>query len=225
MRSGHSALVVEHEELQELLDGNTARGLLHGLMAEPIGEIEQAHDGWNKRLATAWLRFRGLAPVVVAIGVIIAAASGMLGHAPGDAGSNVVPTRSGPAGVAYLGDKFSAGSLSCTLLSITVDPTAKGTSHRPPDSEYLTAHIQLRNTGTTFAHYDSSDFHVQAGTGNSLSEEAAIISSFGSGELAPGDSVGGELLFNVRRGNRAVELTWSPLLGVDRHVCAWLLEL
>jgi hypothetical protein len=227
MQTGHSALVVEHEELQDLMDGNTTRGPVHGLMAEPIGEKERQahHHGWNRRLATVGLRFRGLAPVVVAIGVIIAAASGMMGHGPGTSGPTGVPTRSGAARVFYLGDRISAGSLSCTLLSVTVDPAAKGNGHHAPDSEYLTAHILLRNTGASFVHYDPSDFHLQAGTGNATGEEAAIITSLGSSELTPGDSVGGDLVFNARQGTGALELTWSPLLGADRHVYAWLLEL
>jgi hypothetical protein len=225
MHSGHSALVVEHEELQELIDGNTTRGPLHGLRAEPIGEKEQAHNGWNRRLGIAWLRFRGLAPVVVAICVIIAAASGMMGHGPDGAGPTVAATRSGAAGVAYLGDMISAGGVSCTLVSVTVDPAARGNSRHPPDSEYLTVHLQLRNTGTSYARYDFSDFHVQVGTGNNMREEAAIISSLGSADLAPGDSVGSNLVFTVRPGNHAVMLTWSPLLGADMHEYTWLLEL
>jgi hypothetical protein len=225
MQSDHSALVVEHEELQDLVHGSAIRGSLQGLQAEPLGENKPADHGRNRRLVIAWLRLRGLVPVVVAIGVIIAAASGMLTHSPGDAGSAAVATRSGPPGVAYLGDTISATRVSCTLLSATVDPAATRNRHHPPDSEYLTAHVQVRNTGTTFAHYDSSDFHMQVGTGNNMSEEPTIITSLGSGELAPGDSVGGDLVFNVRQGNRTVELIWSPVHGAEGHAYAWLLEL
>lgn len=222
MQSGYSALVFEHGELQELMDGNTTGGPLHGLMVEPIGGKEQAHHGWNRRLGIAWLRFKGLAPVVVAICVIIAAATGMMGHGPGASGPTVAASGSGAA---FVGDTISAGGVSCTLLSVTVDTVARGNSHHPPEREYLTAHIQLHNTGTSYAHYDSSDFPVQTGTGNTMSETVAIISSFGSGELAPGGSIGGDLVFNVPRGNGAVELTWSPLLGAHMHEYAWLLEL
>jgi hypothetical protein len=41
MQSGHAALVVEHEELEELIDGNTTRRPYHGLVVGPIDEQER----------------------------------------------------------------------------------------------------------------------------------------------------------------------------------------
>jgi hypothetical protein len=92
MQSGHTALVVEYAELQDLIDADTAREPCHGPVAEPIGGEERACPGWSKRLGVFWLRFRWLTPIGVAICVIIAAATGLLGHAPSVGGpSRVVP--------------------------------------------------------------------------------------------------------------------------------------
>jgi hypothetical protein len=161
----------------------------------------------------------------VAIFVVIAAAAGVMEH-PARAGSpSMVQTSGSSAGIAYLGDTISVGGLKCTLLRITVDPTQRSNVHRPPDTEYMTAHVQLYNTGSGYAHVDPTDFHVKAGAGTNVSEEAAIVTTLGAGTLAPGESLAADLVFNVERGNRVIELTWSPRLGVDMHQHAWLLEL
>jgi hypothetical protein len=89
MQSGHAALVVEHAELQEMIDEDARRGSYLDLVAEPVGGDEQAFNAWSTRLAVLWPRLRGLAPIAVAIGVIIAAAAGQLGHAASAARSSV----------------------------------------------------------------------------------------------------------------------------------------
>ncbi|HVM16562.1 MAG TPA: DUF4352 domain-containing protein [Gaiellaceae bacterium] len=131
---------------------------------------------------------------------------------------------------ASLGETVALAAPGVTLeatASELVDP-ARGTADFTPqrDHRLVAIHVELRNTGgARYADTPSSGATVvtSGGDEHGAAIVAAALEPLERVELAPGESAGGFLTFEVPRGAELVELRLTPLSGFGRQTAVWRL--
>ncbi len=242
MQERHASLMYEHEALLEQLaaEHTCGSGGRSGLMVESIGERRSSRS-WGILVGALWVRLTGLVPLLVAVCVLVAVGMGTLGHAQSTVSASGAESSSangsGAVSLAHVGDTIQVGVITCTLTGVAVHDADTQDTHLTSGGESIFVHVALRNVGSSPASYSRSDFSVTPGisrspdSGELVSGDLSGVtlsmprdsSSLESGELAPSDSVEGDLVFEALHGDHAAELTWQPSQLGDKGYYAWLL--
>jgi len=135
-----------------------------------------------------------------------------------------------PAKIGKLGDTITVDSVSCTF--VTVKTLAADEFNKPKaGNQFIVVHVKIHNGNSQQASYNPFDFHVKSGSGNVTDEELAPPSSYtanntlNSGQLDPGGTVEGDIVFQVPVGDHNAELTWQPSIFGNSTQNAWKLGL
>src|SRR6266567_2067492 len=135
------------------------------------------------------------------------------------AAGNTPAATQAPAGVGKVGSTITVNDVATTLVS--VKKLAADQYNQPKaGNQFIVVHARIKNNSTGEVDYNDFDFHVRSGNGNITDEEFVSLNSYTAnniltnGKLSPGGSVEGDLIFQVKKGDHAAELTWQPnILG------------
>ena len=96
-----------------------------------------------------------------------------------------------------------------------------------PGNEFIVVHVKIHNSNSQQTNYNPFDFHAKSGAGNVTDEEVIPPSSYtannelNSGQLDPGGTVEGDIIFQVPVGDHKAELTWQPNFFGNTTQNAW----
>lgn len=132
--------------------------------------------------------------------------------------------------VGKVGQIITVDSVGCTLISVK---TIAGDDITQPKSgnEFIVVHVKIHNNNSQQTDYNPFDFHVKSGAGNVTDEELAPPSTYtannelNSGQLDPGGTVEGDIIFQVPVSDHKAELTWQPSIFGNTTENAWNLGL
>ncbi len=138
-------------------------------------------------------------------------------------------TSSSPAKIGKLGDTITVDSVSCTFATVktlAADDFVKSKA----GNQFIVVHVKIHNGNTQQATYNPFDFHAKSGAGNITNEEVAPSTytandTLNSGQLDPGGTVEGDIVFQVPVGDHNAELTWQPNFFGNSTQNAWKLGL
>jgi len=133
-----------------------------------------------------------------------------------------------PAG---LGDSITVAGFNGEKLTVTlvkVFPDAKGADEfTSPDAgkHFYAAQLRIANAGSA-AYSDSPDNStvMKDASGQQFQADLSNVTagqSFGSVNIAPGDSVLGVVVFQVPTGDKLVKLQFTPDSGMGDHTAQW----
>lgn len=116
---------------------------------------------------------------------------------------------------AKVGDTITINDVSTTLVSVT--PLQAGTYDEAPKAgdSYFVLHVKITNKGTSSANYNAIDYKILNGAG-STNDTPAFVSTepsnaeLGSGQLAAGGSVEGDLVYEIGTTDHGAKLVWQP---------------
>jgi flagellar basal body-associated protein FliL len=132
--------------------------------------------------------------------------------------------------VGKVGQTITVDSAGCTLVSVKTIAGDDFTQPKP-GNEFIVVHVKIHNSNSQQTDYNTFDFHVKSGTGNVTDEEAIPPSPYtannelNSGQLDPGGTVEGDIIFQVPVGDHKAELTWQPNFFGSTTQNAWNLGL
>ena len=120
-----------------------------------------------------------------------------------------------PASVGKVGSTITVNDVAATLVSVK---RLAGDQYTQPKAGniYIVVHVKITNNSTNEVDYNPLDFHVRSGSGNITDTDFVVPSTYtannqlDSGKLSPGGSVEGDLIFQVKKGDHAAQLTWQP---------------
>lgn len=138
---------------------------------------------------------------------------------------------SAPVKAAGLGDTITVSGFNGEKLTVTlvkVFPDAKGADEFTTPAAgkvFYAAQLRIVNAGAK-AYSDSPDNSVvlKDASGQQFQSDLASVTagqSFGSVNLAAGDSVLGVVVFQVPSGDRPVKLQFTPDSGMADHTAQW----
>jgi len=133
-----------------------------------------------------------------------------------------------PAG---LGDSITVAGFNGEKLTVTlvkVFPDAKGADEfTSPDAGKHFYAVQLRITNAGAAAYSDSPDNsavLKDASGQQFQTDLSSVTagqSFGSVNIAPGDSVLGVVVFQVPTGDKPVKVQFTPDSGMGNHTAQW----
>jgi hypothetical protein len=132
--------------------------------------------------------------------------------------------------VGKVGQTITVDSVACTLVSVKILAPDQFTQPKPGD-EFIVMHVKLKNNNSQQTDYNPFDFHTKSGAGNVTDEEFAPPSTYtannqlNSGQLDPGGTVEGDIIFQVPVGDHKAELTWQPSIFGNTTQNVWNLGL
>jgi hypothetical protein len=168
---------------------------------------------------TAKTSSRGWIILLGSIGMAILALGGVLIYAfsqnpPSNLITNANKTTSQP-GVANLGQPLTVNGLTTRVLS--VEPLAgDGTINPDKGNKFMVVHVQLHNDESTFQVYDLFDFHIFNGNNQERDVESIAPTTYTADrqlfedDLAPNDTITGDLIIQVPVNDHNVKLGWNP---------------
>lgn len=138
---------------------------------------------------------------------------------------------SAPVKAAGLGDTITVGGFNGEKLTVTlvkVFPDAKGADEFTTPAAgkvFYAAQLRIVNAGAK-AYSDSPDNSVvlKDASGQQFQSDLASVTagqSFGSVNIAAGDSVLGVVVFQVPSGDKPVKLQFTPDSGMADHTAQW----
>ena len=129
---------------------------------------------------------------------------------------------------AKVGDTITLNDVDATLTKVKVGPVDQYSTPKP-DNEFVTVHVKLSNHSGSEQTYNQLDFHVKSGSGNITDLDAATygdgINDLGNGTLTDGGTAEGNIVFQVKKGDHKVMLTWQPNFNDNVGDNGWLLGL
>ena len=121
-------------------------------------------------------------------------------------------------------------NVACTLVSVNI--IASDEFDQPkPGNQFIIVHVKIKNNNSQQTDYNSYYFHAKSGTGNVTDEDFDSPNAYtandllNGGQLDPGGSVEGDILFQVPIGDHKSELTWQPNFFGNTTQNAWNLGL
>lgn len=140
-------------------------------------------------------------------------------------GSTPVPA----SNVSKVGGTITLNDVATTLISVKKLAADQFTQPKPGNI-FIVVHVKIVNNSTGEVDYNSFDFHVRSGAGNITDEEVApstytANNQLNSGKLSAGGKVEGDIVFQVKKGDHASELTWQPSFLGNAGDNAWNLGL
>jgi hypothetical protein len=132
--------------------------------------------------------------------------------------------------VSKVGGTITLNDVAVTLVSVK---RLAGDEFTQPKAgnEFIVVHVKIVNNSTGEVDYNPFDFHVRSGSGNITDEEFGAPSTYtannmlSSGKLSAGGNVEGDLIFQVKKGDHASQLTWQPNFLGNAGDNAWNLGL
>ncbi len=129
-----------------------------------------------------------------------------------------------------VGQTITLNGMSATLTGVggplSYDAPANG---QPAD---VAAHIKLVNNSNSEQSYSSlTNFHIKSGSGTITGPEIIAPSMYesndllGSGNLLPGGTVEGDIIFQITMGDHQAEVTWQPTPVDSDSANGWILGL
>jgi Domain of unknown function (DUF4352) len=176
--------------------------------------------------------------VVLAICGVVAISSGILGAASKSTVTNASTntttdnTASSSSGntntIANVGQAITVDDVSCTLVSVKA--LAPDEFNKPKAGyQYIVVHITMKNGSTGQVSYNPFDFHIKSATGNVTDADFSTPSSYtannalDAGNLDPGGSVNGDIIFQAPIGDAKAELTWASSIFASNTAYGWVL--
>ena len=120
-------------------------------------------------------------------------------------------------------------SVGCTLVSVKT--LAGNEFEQPkPGNEFIVVHVKIHNNNSQQTDYNEYYFHAKSGAGNVTNFEVAPNTytendQLSYGQLDPGGTVEGDIIFQVPVGDHKAELTWQPDIFGNTTEYAWNLGL
>lgn len=175
-------------------------------------------------------RVRVLFSGFLVLGAIAGAMWGCSSTNNGGTTTNNAPTGAATAQNAKIpsvGGTITVDGVSVTLDSVKrVAPSQYDIQPKSGDS-YYAVHVTIKNGTSDTVDYNEFDFHVFNGAGASV--DWAIVTAvasneqLSSGSLAPGGSVGGDLVAELPTGDKGAKLVWNPNIFDNSQDNAWSL--
>jgi hypothetical protein len=132
--------------------------------------------------------------------------------------------------IGKVGDTITVDNVSCTFVSVKTIAGDDITLPKP-GNEFIVVHIKIHNSSSQQTDYNAFDFHAKSGPGNVTDEELVSPSTYtannqlNNGQLDPGGTVEGDIIFQVLVGDHKAELTWQPSIFGNSTQNAWNLGL
>jgi Domain of unknown function (DUF4352) len=130
--------------------------------------------------------------------------------------------------ISKVGGTITLSGVQATLVSAKTNPGGQYDTPKSGD-EYVVAHVKLHNTSDQEQQYNEFDFHVKSGTGNITNGTFVTFENssdqLSSGTLSAGGTADGDLVFEVKKGDHAAELTWQPSFFGGQGSNGWKLGL
>jgi Domain of unknown function (DUF4352) len=132
--------------------------------------------------------------------------------------------------VSKVGGTITLNDVATTLVSVKRLAADQYTQPKA-GNEFIVVHVKIVNHSTGEVDYNPFDFHVRSGAGNITDEEFSVPSTYtgnnelSSGKLSAGGNVEGDLIFQVKKGDHASQLTWQPSFFGNAGENAWNLGL
>lgn len=130
--------------------------------------------------------------------------------------------------IASVGQTITVDDVSCTLVSVKV--LAPDEFNKPKSGyQYIVVHITMKNGSTGQVSYNPLDFHIKSSTGNVTETDFTTPGSYtannalDSGNLDPGGSVSGDIIFQAPIGDAKAELTWAASIFANNTAYGWVL--
>lgn len=131
--------------------------------------------------------------------------------------SSITPSNTNPSqpGVVKVGESLTVNGLTATLLSVR-PLTGDGKINPDAGNKFMVVNIQLQNDQKTSQVYNSFDFHVFNGDNQERDVDSIAPSSYTANQqlseddLAPNDTITGDLIIQVPVNDHNVKLGWNP---------------
>jgi hypothetical protein len=99
-----------------------------------------------------------------------------------------------------------------------------------PGNEFVVVHVKIHNSNAQQTVYNAFDFHAKSGSGHVTGLEFPPSTYTSNhelryGQLDPGGTVEGDIVFQVPIADHKAELTWQPNIFGDPTQNAWNLGL
>jgi len=112
---------------------------------------------------------------------------------------------------AAAGNQVTGGNVQVT---VTKTERSAGDEFNTPkaEKEYLIVHLTLKNVGTVKAHYNPLDFKIKDSNGNITEKDFNTVdkdTALSYGELAPGGTVSGTVVFEVPKNDSNLTLIYE----------------
>ena len=131
-------------------------------------------------------------------------------------GDNVV--HSVDVHVAPIGQAVTIQNVACTVTSLKYS-TGDSTVTSQSGDEFAVLHIKLANHSTQTQQYEAVDFYITNSTGTAILNSTLVPKAYAKqlnvGSLAPGQSVEGNLVFEIARSDHGQALNWEPNLNAS----------
>jgi hypothetical protein len=127
-------------------------------------------------------------------------------------------------GPAKVGDTITVDGVGCTLVSAAVFHSDNQFEQPKAGNQFVRVNVKIHNGSAQQVSYNEFDFHAKSSAGNITTP--AFVSSdndLGSGDLAAGGTVSGNVTFEVPTGDHGAQLTWQPSFFGNSDANAWLL--
>lgn len=164
--------------------------------------------------------------LAIAAAVMLACGSGATTTSGGTSTGGSTSATSGSKKAAKVGDTITINGEGTTLVS--VHQIQAGQYDTPPSAgqAYYVLHLKMTNSGSSPADFNEFDFQLLTGQGSTINQ--SYISSepedklLQSGQIAPGGSVEGDLVYELSTTDHGAKLVWQP--GLDNSLDhAWSL--
>jgi hypothetical protein len=149
------------------------------------------------------------------------------GNTPAE--GNTPAATNAPASVGKVGSTITVNDVATTLISVKKLAADQYTQPKPGNI-FIVVHVKITNNSTGEVDYNEFDFHVRSGSGNITDSDVSpstytANNLLNSGKLSAGGSVEGDIVFQVKKGDHASELTWQPNFLGNAGDNAWSLGL
>lgn len=120
--------------------------------------------------------------------------------------------------IVSIGQAVTIQDMACTV-TLQKYTTGDSTAVPKPGDEFAVLHIKLVNHSKQTQQYDAVNFYITNSSGkatlNSTLVPKAYAKQLGSGSLAPGQAVEGNLVFEVVQNEHGQALNWEPNFNVS----------
>lgn len=165
--------------------------------------------------------------VAISAGMFGAASKGTITSASTTISTSTTPIPSGNT-IANVGQAITVDEVSCTLVSVKV--LAPDEFNKPKAGyQFIVVHITMKNGSTGQVSYNPFDFHIKSATGNVTDADFSTPGSYtanntlNAGNLDPGGTVNGDIIFQAPLGDTKAELTWASSIFANNTAYGWVL--